>query len=90
MVYRLRREPSVEVLEQSRSSFDGGLILYDARHDKGYSLVDCISMNTMHRLNDRARLVATPFRDTRNACPDFRQTPLTEKARNHRVLYSWC
>jgi predicted nucleic acid-binding protein len=24
--------------------------MYDARHDKGYSLVDCISMITMRRM----------------------------------------
>lgn len=50
MVYRLRRDPDVQVVEQSRASFDAGLIMYDARHDKGYSLVDCISMNTMRRM----------------------------------------
>jgi predicted nucleic acid-binding protein len=50
MIYSLRRDPAVEVLEQSRDSFDRGLIRYYARHDKGYSLVDCISMNTMHQM----------------------------------------
>jgi predicted nucleic acid-binding protein len=50
LVYRLRRDPVVLVVAQSRASFDYGLIVYDARHDKGYSLVDCISMNTMRRL----------------------------------------
>ena len=49
-VFRLKRDTGVQIVEQSRASFDRGLILYDARHDKGYSLVDCISMNTMHRL----------------------------------------
>jgi predicted nucleic acid-binding protein len=52
-VYRLRRDPGVLVIEQSRASFDAGLVLYDARHDKGYSLVDCISMTTMRRLGIR-------------------------------------
>ena len=50
MIYRLRRDPHVLVVEQSRASFDAGLIMYETRHDKGYSLVDCISMNTMRRL----------------------------------------
>jgi uncharacterized protein len=49
-VFRLRREPGVLILEQSRAAFDTGLILYDSRRDKGYSLVDCISMNAMRRL----------------------------------------
>lgn len=50
LVFRLRRDPDVQVVEQSRASFDAGLIMYDARHDKGYSLVDCISMITMRRM----------------------------------------
>jgi uncharacterized protein len=29
------------------ASFQTGLILYQSRPDKGYSLVDCISMQTM-------------------------------------------
>ena len=32
-----------------QGSFLGGLELYRARPDKGYSLVDCISMQTMRR-----------------------------------------
>ena len=34
---------------QSRESFLAGLRLYEQRNDKGYSLVDCISMTTMRR-----------------------------------------
>ncbi len=49
-VFRLRRDPGVRVIEQSRATFDAGLIMYDGRHDKGYSLVDCISMNTMRSI----------------------------------------
>ena len=49
-IYRLRQNPTVLVVEQSRFSFDGGLIVYDKRHDKGYSFVDCVSMNTMHKM----------------------------------------
>ncbi len=37
------------VIPQSRSSFLSGLDLYTARPDKGYSLTDCISMQTMRR-----------------------------------------
>lgn len=40
---------SVTVIPQSRQSFLGGLQLYRTRPDKGYSLVDCISMETMRR-----------------------------------------
>jgi hypothetical protein len=39
----------VRVTPQSRESFLGGLPLYRARPDKGYSLVDCISMYTMRK-----------------------------------------
>ena len=39
----------VTVHPQSRESFLAGLSLYQQRSDKGYSLVDCISMTTMRR-----------------------------------------
>ena len=39
----------VTVHPQSRESFLAGLRLYEQRNDKGYSLVDCISMTTMRR-----------------------------------------
>lgn len=41
--------PDVLVIPQSRESFLLGLELYRARPDKGYSLVDCISTQTMRR-----------------------------------------
>ena len=48
-IRRLLAHPQVRVIEQSRESFLSGLDLYQARPDKGYSLVDCISMQTMRR-----------------------------------------
>lgn len=39
----------IRVMPQSRSSFLAGVVLYEARPDKGYSLTDCISMETMRR-----------------------------------------
>ena len=39
----------VHVIPQSRESFRAGLQLYGERPDKGYSLTDCISMQTMRR-----------------------------------------
>jgi uncharacterized protein len=42
-------DPGVRVVPQSRESFLSGIALYEARPDKGYSLVDCISMQTMRR-----------------------------------------
>jgi predicted nucleic acid-binding protein len=39
------------VIPQTRASFLAGLELYQARPDKGYSLTDCISMQTMRREN---------------------------------------
>lgn len=40
----------IQVIEQTHQSFILGLELYQQRLDKGYSLTDCISMNTMKRL----------------------------------------
>jgi predicted nucleic acid-binding protein len=47
-VHRLHRA-TVRVNPQSRASFLSGLALYEARPDKGYSLTDCIAMETMRR-----------------------------------------
>jgi uncharacterized protein len=48
-VAELIRNREVRIVPQSRESFLAGLILYRARPDKGYSLTDCISMQTMRR-----------------------------------------
>jgi len=40
-------DPGVRVIPQSHDSFMAGFELYKARPDKGYSLVDCTSMQTM-------------------------------------------
>jgi predicted nucleic acid-binding protein len=39
----------IRVVPQTRESFLGGLELYRARPDKGYSLTDCISMQAMRK-----------------------------------------
>ncbi|MBW4581777.1 MAG: PIN domain-containing protein [Tildeniella nuda ZEHNDER 1965/U140] len=41
---------SVRVVDQTHQSFLDGLALYAQRLDKGYSVTDCISMNTMRQL----------------------------------------
>ena len=41
---------NVMVRPQSSESFLIGLDLYEHRNDKGYSLVDCVSMNIMNEL----------------------------------------
>jgi predicted nucleic acid-binding protein len=46
---RILEDPGVYVVPQSRESFLFGMALYEARPDKGYSLTDCISMNTMRK-----------------------------------------
>lgn len=46
---RILEDPGVRVVPQSRESFLSGLQLYRDRPDKGYSLTDCISMQTMRR-----------------------------------------
>lgn len=48
-VRTILNDPRVTVHPQSRESFLAGLRLYEQRDDKGYSLVDCISMTTMRR-----------------------------------------
>lgn len=48
-VSELLQDPGVRVIPQSRRSFLDGLELYRSRPDKGYSLIDCISMQTMRR-----------------------------------------
>ena len=37
----------IEVVPQTHESFMSGLALYKERHDKAYSLTDCISMSLM-------------------------------------------
>lgn len=49
LVHRLHQRPAIMVHPQSRNSFLAGLALYEARPDKGYSLTDCISMETMRQ-----------------------------------------
>ena len=46
-VQKILLSEEVIVLPQSHDSFLADLQLYQRRLDKGYSLVDCISMNTM-------------------------------------------
>lgn len=42
-------DPAVHVIPQSHEFFQSGFDLYSSRPDKGYSLTDCISMQTMRR-----------------------------------------
>jgi uncharacterized protein len=47
IVRSLLSAADVEVVSQSRDSFSAGLLLYESRQDKGYSLTDCSSMAMM-------------------------------------------
>jgi predicted nucleic acid-binding protein len=47
--HRILENPGVHVVPQSRGSFLAGMALYESRPDKGYSLTDCISMQTMRK-----------------------------------------
>ncbi|MDX2229976.1 MAG: hypothetical protein NW220_10080 [Leptolyngbyaceae cyanobacterium bins.349] len=40
----------MEVISQTHASFQSGVELFQSRLDKGYSLTDCISMQTMRQL----------------------------------------
>jgi uncharacterized protein len=53
-VRRILDDGRVTVHPQTRQSFLEGLRLYEQRSDKGYSLVDCVSMTTMrhHGINE--------------------------------------
>jgi uncharacterized protein len=42
-------ELDIEIVWQTRSLFESGLALYEARLDKGYSLTDCVSMVVMRQ-----------------------------------------
>ena len=42
-------DENVRVIPQTRGTFVAGFALYQALPDKGYSLADCISMQTMRR-----------------------------------------
>ena len=46
-IHTMRASGAVRIVPQSKASFQAGLMLYQSRPDKGYSLVDCISMLTM-------------------------------------------
>jgi uncharacterized protein len=39
----------VEVVWQTQELFESGLVLYQSRLDKGYSLTDCVSMIAMQQ-----------------------------------------
>ena len=68
--------PQIEVIPQSDESFAKGFDLYRSRLDKGYSLVDCVSMTTMdefgisliltsdHHFEQEGRFVALMLLDT--------------------------
>lgn len=48
-VIAILHDPTVRVISQSHDTFTAGFDLYRSRPDKGYSLTDCISMQTMRR-----------------------------------------
>lgn len=50
MVKEFANDPGILHLPQSRSTFLAGLVLYEQRLDKEYSLTDCISMQTMRQM----------------------------------------
>ena len=48
-VLQLQKDVDIRIIPQSRASFLNGLTLDNRRPDKGYSLTDCISMQTTPR-----------------------------------------
>ncbi|HZL37310.1 MAG TPA: PIN domain-containing protein [Tepidisphaeraceae bacterium] len=53
LVKSIVANPGVQVIPQTRSSFEQALRLYDSRLDKEYSLTDCASMEVMRELGVR-------------------------------------
>jgi predicted nucleic acid-binding protein len=49
LVKAVMADPNITVIPQTRDSFLTGISLYENRLDKGYSLTDCISMETMRK-----------------------------------------
>lgn len=50
LVQGIIKNPNIQVIHQNHESFLAGLTLYQNRPDKEYSLIDCISMQTMREL----------------------------------------
>jgi predicted nucleic acid-binding protein len=48
-VRSLAADPMIRIVVHSHQSFQTGLALYESRPDKGFSLTDCISMETMRQ-----------------------------------------
>jgi predicted nucleic acid-binding protein len=46
-VHQITADPEIVVIPQSARSFQAGLVLFESRPDKEYSLADCIAMQTM-------------------------------------------
>jgi predicted nucleic acid-binding protein len=51
LIKALQDNPDIRIVPQSHSSFSVGLALYENRLHKSYSLTDCISMQTMRKLD---------------------------------------
>ena len=66
---------SMHVVPQSRDSFVRGLERYDARQDKAYSLVDCVSMNVMQRKGITQALTADHHFEQEGFVALMRQRP---------------
>lgn len=49
MVHSIMTGIDVTVMPQTHQTFMMGLGFYESRADKAYSIVDCISMNTMRQ-----------------------------------------
>lgn len=47
MVRAIQTSPDVRVVSQSGESFLAGLVYYESRLDKSYSMADCVSMQVM-------------------------------------------
>ncbi len=50
LIEKLLRHPHVRILSADDSSFKAGIALFNKRHDKDWSLIDCISFAIMQQL----------------------------------------
>lgn len=56
LLEEIQADPDSVIVPPSEEDFEKGVTLYDSRHDKDWSLTDCISFVVMDRYNVREAL----------------------------------
>lgn len=58
LIRELQADTSVQIVAATHETFEDGLALYNRRHDKKWSLTDCISFVVMQKLRLKEALTA--------------------------------